>query len=105
MSHAYHDALDGYHPNQILHDGCQECEQRAENVERALANLDHNRFEKAWRRAFDAFGSRGAGVPLTERSRAEMPLLTALWGVMLHFERRGILLDGRPPGHNPETGA
>lgn len=96
-SHDYHDALPGYDERQILHDGCGECEYRAENVERAIANLDQHRFEKAWRRAYNEFAFEGApdGGP---RSRAEMPVLTALWAVMLQLERRGIPLDGTPPG-------
>jgi len=31
MSHAYHDALPGFDPRNILTDGCSECEERAAN--------------------------------------------------------------------------
>lgn len=101
MSHDYHPGLPGYHPDQILIDGCQECEHRVEVVERALGNLDHKRFAAAWLRAADTFASTppsGVKVPLGERSVAEMPLLTALWGVQVHLQRMGLPLGWLPVG-------
>jgi hypothetical protein len=102
MSHDYHESLPGYHPDQILHDGCAECEHRGENVERAIANLDHKKFERAWVRAADQLattppsGERGG-----PRSAAEMPLLAALWAVQVHMENRGVPL-GQLPGEDVE---
>lgn len=102
MSHDYHDALPGFHQDQILHDGCAECEHRAENVERALGHLDHKNFERAWRRAADQFASTPpSGHYGGRRSVAEMPLLTALWGVQVHLQRRGVPL-GEVPGEDVE---
>lgn len=95
--HDYHDALLGYHPDQILHDGCAECEERGKDVARAIANLDHNNFERAWRRASDWNRSGGPGAD--HLSHAELPLLRALWALIVQLEIRGIPADevpGRP---------
>lgn len=97
MSHVYHEGLEGYDPRQILHDGCPECEHRAESVERALGNMDAARFEKAWRRAYDQFSSQSENVDLGSRSKAEMPVVTALWAVAIQLERRGIPMSPTPP--------
>lgn len=87
MTHEYHDALPGYHPDQILHDGCEECEFCGGNVIIALSNLDAGTFRRAWLRAADwrastpPSGSSAEGI-----SSAEAPLLEVLWSVQLHFE-------------------
>jgi hypothetical protein len=103
MTHDYHEGLDGYHPDQILHDGCAECEHRGENVERSIGQMDHKRFVKAWRRAADQLattppsGERGG-----PRSAAEMPTLAALWAVQVHLQNRGVPL-GEVPGEDVEA--
>lgn len=89
MSHDYHDALPGYHPDQILHDGCAECEYRGESVERAIVNLDQDRFEQAWRRASDCYRFDGE-LDRSTLSNAELPLLRALWALIVQLERRGV---------------
>ena len=99
MIHNYHDALPGYDPRQILHDGCEECEQRGTNILSAISRLDHERFEQAWRRAYDNWATYGGGYEANGLlSDAESPLLGALWGIQLQLERRGIPLTGSPPG-------
>jgi hypothetical protein len=85
MMHDYHDGLPGFHPDQILHDGCGECEHRAARDDHGLSNLDMGSFARAWARAAE-WNKHG----LPTLSRAEAPLLQMLWAVQLHFERRGI---------------
>lgn len=100
MSHDYHDALPGYDPRQILHDGCAECEQRGANVGDAICRLDTERFARAWRRAYDDYATAGEGYEATGPiSEAERPLLFALWAVQIQLERRGVPLTGRPPSN------
>lgn len=98
MSHDHHESLEGFHDSQILVDGCAECAERSATPSMAISHMDNNRFSQAWRRAFDLNALRGAGVPLDERSAAEMPVLNVLWAVMLQLERRGIPVNGSPPG-------
>lgn len=91
--HSYHDALPGYHPDQVLHDGCGECEARAARDDHGLSNLDADNFTRAWRRA-TTWNKHG----LPSLSRAEAPLLQALWSVQVHLERLGWPLGVVPDG-------
>jgi hypothetical protein len=98
MSHTYHEGLRGYDERQILHDGCPECEYRAENAERAIANMDNGTFARAWKRAFDWQASRGGGYEATgDLSHAELLVLRTLWAIQVQLERAGRPLDGRVP--------
>lgn len=94
MMHDYHDALPGFDDRQILHDGCAECERRGEDIARAISYLDPLNFERAWNRAF-AF-ERGFHETTGRISRAEAPLLSALWAVQIQLERRGVILGSIP---------
>jgi hypothetical protein len=91
MSHDHHPSLPGYSPDQILVDGCAECEHRSERCDHGLDNLDMGNFELAWRRA-----ARRGQIGLSDASRAEAPLLNALWSVQVQLGRRGV-----PIGHIP----
>lgn len=93
MSHIYHNDLPGYHEDQVLHDGCPECEHRSASVDIALSYLDAQNFDRAWRRAAEW---RIDG--LDNLSHAEMPLLDALWGVQIQLQRRCGLPVGQMPG-------
>jgi hypothetical protein len=95
MSHAYHDALPGFSPDQLLFDGCPECEHRGQDAGRAIAMLDAANFRRAWRRAYDCYASAGDRQSLVV-SDAETPLLDALWSVQLQLERIGVPLAGDP---------
>lgn len=97
MAHVYHDALEGYDARQILHDGCDECEARGENLPSALAHMDEDTFSRAWRRAYDIWASSGDHRAVGEVSRAEMPLLSTLWGVQVILQRFGVELNGEVP--------
>jgi hypothetical protein len=92
--HDYHEQLPGFDERQILHDGCSECQYRGENVIRAIGALDHNRFERAWRRAasWNRGGSGGMAI-----SEAEAPLLNTLWAIQCQLERRGLPIGELPP--------
>lgn len=91
MTHTYHDGLPGYDPAQILHDGCDECEQRGRDVELALANMDTHTFERAWVRA----GMR-TQHGLDNMARAELNLLRFLGAVQVRLERRGLRIGVLP---------
>lgn len=73
--HDYHPGLPGYSPDQILHDGCPECERRGADVELALAYMDDPTFARAWQRAIDW------ERPMRDVSSAEAPLLRVLLAV------------------------
>lgn len=98
MSHAYHDGLPGYSPDQILHDGCGECEYRASRDDHGIGSLDRQNFARAWKRAADwnVFPPDLATAPTI--AKAERPLLSALWAVQLQLERRGIPIGELPLG-------
>jgi len=91
MAHDYHDALPGYHPDQILHDGCEEREQRARTDSHGIAQLDRQRFVQAWVRAADFNQAK-----VRNASVAEAPMLNALWVVQLQLERRGQSIGTLP---------
>jgi hypothetical protein len=74
LMHDYHEGLPGYHPDQILVDGCGECEARGGDVENVLAHLDPETFRRAWSRA-NALNTGGTN----HISAAEALLLRSLW--------------------------
>jgi len=89
--HAYHEQLPGYSAAQLLHDGCEECENRAKERDGGIAHLDRQNFAKAWVRA--AAWNR-EGVP--DVARAELPMLAMLWSVQLQLERLGVPIGQLP---------
>lgn len=89
MMHDHHESLPGYSPNQILHDGCAECEARGEDPELALANMDPSRFTRAWERA--SLWSKSKRDETGRISSAEAPLLRLLHAVQVHLDRAGIV--------------
>lgn len=84
-AHDYHDILPGYHADQILHDGCGECEFRASDLSTAIGSLDHVNFIRAKRRAIDWNTASGVALHI---SKAEVPLLRVLWAVHLQEVRQ-----------------
>jgi hypothetical protein len=86
-SHNYHEGLPGYADAQIFHDGCGECEARAEWPDHGLSTLDRGRFVLAWRRAAEWHQQGAAGLAV---SHAEAPLLGMLWAVQVKLEQFGI---------------
>lgn len=93
MSHTYHEKLPGYDPDQLLHDGCQECESRAKSPTLGIVSLDPERFAHAWTRA-----ARWQQHGLDGVSHAEEPPLLALWAVQVQLER-----IGHPIGTLPQS--
>lgn len=67
MVHVYHPGLDGYDPEAILFDGCEECEERSKKGVKGLLELDSTNIELLWRRCLNtsyggrSFGSEEAG--------------------------------------------
>jgi hypothetical protein len=92
MSHAPHESLPGYSPAQILVAFCDECEERGERADIAIAHLDMGSFARAWKRAA-AWQKDG-----TERdiSAPEVPMLRALFAVQCQLEPRGFPLGEIP---------
>lgn len=91
--HAYHDGLPGYSPNQILHDGCSECEIRSEQTAGGLTYLDRTNVAKAWARAAE-WNQNG----LPDIARAEVKLLNTLWVVQCQLENFGCPVGVIPVG-------
>lgn len=91
MSHDAHEALPGYHPEQLLVDGCGECESRSTGA--AIAHMDPERFGRAWKRAV-AWNREGAPAV----SQAECGVLSALWSVAVQLEMRGVPIGVLPRG-------
>jgi hypothetical protein len=89
--HAYHEGLPGYSPDQILHDGCPVCEDRAASRNLGLATLDMRAFARAWARAAE-YNRRG----LPDLSKAEMPMLDVLWAVQCQLEIHGVPIGAIP---------
>ena len=100
MSHAFHDALDGFDARQILYDGCPECEARGADLRSALAHMDTETFTAAWQRAFDINASNGSH-DVGRESAAEADLLHVLFAIQVELQRRGIPLDGNVPEGDP----
>ena len=92
--HAHHEALPGYSPAQILHDGCPECEARARSITRAMANFDRATFTRAWKRAARTISPTGP----PDESGAEAPLLDAIAAVQAQLRAHCGLPLGELPG-------
>lgn len=90
--HAFHEGLAGYHPEQILHDGCPECEDRAAMGVDALGHLDDFARIRAWRlmRAEKWSGGESVGYPV---SVLDWTLANTLYAVAVFMERCGIKPD------------
>lgn len=91
--HDYHEMQPGYSAQQVLHDGCGECEQRSQSRDRGIAHLDAQAFSRAWQRAY-AWNTTG----LADVAVVEAPLLSALWSVQIQLERQGIPIGELPGG-------
>lgn len=89
--HDIHENLPGYHDDQILHDGCGECEDRGRSRNLGIAHLDKYRFARAWARAAE-WNRAGLG----NVTKAEVPMLDALWAVQCQLENYGVPI-GRVP--------
>lgn len=87
MMHEYHEGLPGFHPEQIFHDGCGECERRGADVDLALMNMDNPTFERAWSRARWFLAGEGPGAQ--HIARAEVNLLNVLGQVARRFDQLG----------------
>lgn len=88
--HAYHDKLPGYSPEQILHDGCAECEERGAVVYRAIHALDAHNYQRAKLRA-----RTWNGVGLSNVSHAERVLLETLWAIHCQEETAAYISAAR----------
>lgn len=93
--HDYHEALPGFHEEQIFKDGCVECERRAADFEIALANMDVPTFERAWARGLAFEKGQAKNV-----SRAEAPVLRVLGQVHMRLQNV-LLMRSNPPAGGP----
>jgi hypothetical protein len=85
MMHAYHEALPGFDPEAIWHDGCEECEYRGgQSFEVQLAYLDSDNVRRAWERA-GAWG-RDEVTP----NGCEASLLRSICAARWLYERVGV---------------
>jgi hypothetical protein len=84
--HAYHDRLPGFDPGNVLHDGCQECEDRATSPLNGLLHLDHHRFRQAWADMLEEKWSGGSGLA-RKVSVCDQQLMSALYSIAVLLER------------------
>lgn len=99
-THAYHPALEGYHPDQLFVDGCEVCEKRTTGDMSGIVYLDGERFVRAWLRASEWRGSHGHPEEIEATlSNCERRIYSVLWHVILQFERRGIPKTEVPKAH------
>lgn len=89
MIHAYHEGLPGYSADQLLHDGCPECEYRAADSDHGIGRLDRENFARAWVRATQTGQLRSV-------SQAELPMLRVLWAVQVQLQRTGVPIGYLP---------
>ena len=85
MMHDHHEQLSGYHPTQIWHDGCAECEARGASVPQSIGTLDANRLARAIAREYA--WDHASDFDHSTLSRAEIPLLRFLYYVRIVNER------------------
>jgi hypothetical protein len=78
--HAYHEQLPNFNPNAILHEGCEECESRA-NIA-GLLQLDWRNAQRAVERAIEWNYGRCPDTNPTEAG-----LLRAVWSMLVFLER------------------
>ena len=97
MSHLYHNDLEGYDPDAILHDGCPRCEERGNAGIRGLLQLDGYNLELLWRRCLndEYAGQNGGEEAGYYRSKAERTLGHQLYLI-------GVLLQNREDVWHPE---
>jgi hypothetical protein len=82
--HDYHEGRKGYSPEQVLHDGCGECEARSKEFDGGFAHLDRFNAVRAWERA-----ARWNRDGLADLAHAEIPMFRILWSVQLKLEQVG----------------
>lgn len=86
MAHDYHEGQPNFSPNQILKDGCEECKQRSQCIELAIAHMDRFVFLRAWARA-----AQWAEHGLPDGSYAEMPVLRTIRTIQVHLQDLHLL--------------
>ncbi len=100
MSHDYHPGLDGYDPEAILFDRCEECEARSRKGVKGLLDLDSTNLELLWRRCLNtsySVGLKGGEEAGKYRSDCEARLGHQLYLI-------GVLLQRQDPNvWRPET--
>ena len=99
--HDDHLSLTGYDPDQIWHDGCEECEHRGRRPEEGMMTFDRDTLEKAWTRSARWNRQETENDVYPTLSEAERPLLTLLWRMQVLLERN----CGVPIGVLPGAGA
>lgn len=85
MTHSHHQSAPSYHPSQILHDGCEECELRGRDLELWIGHVDSSNWARAWERAIEWNRGTAANV-----CAAEAPLLRQLSALAIGFISMGF---------------
>jgi hypothetical protein len=98
MTHTAHASCPYYDANQILVDGCAECEALATHPATVIGHMTKQEFEHAWERAVKY---ERLGLPTA--SYAEAPVLRIFWNIAVQLERRGIPLGYVPQYHITAT--
>lgn len=86
MAHDYHEGMSGYTPDQLLVDGCQECEERSKSFDHGIMHLDRTSFLRAVGRS-----QQLATTGLPGMSHAEMPMLQVIGSVVTQLRIVGLI--------------
>jgi hypothetical protein len=78
-AHVYHGDLPGYDPQQILHDGCPECEERGRDPVMAINHMDRERFDRAVTRAFALSRSGSSGLAISAAEAKTLGVISAVY--------------------------
>lgn len=91
MSHEYHPNLDNYNAANVLHDGCEECEERSKSIA-GLLHLDDENLRRLWdRMMWREFPGTRNGKPLGPYSDADYDATKMLYHIGVLLERTTTL--------------
>lgn len=86
MSHSLHSKLPGFDRANVLHDGCPECEHRAQDPLEGLLKLDRQNIDQLWQDMRDIKWSGGKG-PTRNYSECDLKLIQTLYLIGVLAER------------------
>lgn len=90
--HAFHEGLSGYDERNVLHDGCEECEERSQHGLDGLLALDAANQSTLWRYMRAQEWADGEGLA-HQPSGCDSRMMRLLYLVAVFLERAGIRPD------------
>ena len=87
MTHVYHEALPGYSADDVLHDGCPECDARAADPRIGLSHLDDRNRIRMWAK-MRAYHFQGGGVDPV--SQNDLQVMGLMYTIAVFLERAAL---------------